>query len=276
MKTEDAIKLINNVCIRELKDAHLSAPLLSLDFHELTKGPVDDFKAIDENGNFATPFPCYKFITFDLNVLRCGIFNFQKGIALGIIIFIDLRNITGPFYIKLRCTVLDGEICHTAERISLSSSKDERRRFHKFKRGVDADRYSGVYHLINYAFMSQLMQPVEVRSPCANSGAVEFTQAIKHYTVVHRRHAANRKDVAAGSVIRDTTKQLTAHSRRAHFRILKSEKWGVNVGKKILVRACWVGPKEWIDAESKQIYRIANINPVPANPPAYSPAEPCR
>ena len=29
-------------------------------------------------------------------------------------------------------------------------------------------------------------------------------------------------------------------------------------GKRLWVRSCWVGPKEWVDAESKQVYRVVS------------------
>jgi hypothetical protein len=89
-----------------------------------------------------------------------------------------------------------------------------------------------------------------------NGKSVEWINARTYYTVVHRRHAANSKSVKHGAIIGDNSALRTAHARRAHFRVLRSEKWGASIGRRIMVRACWVGPKEWQDAESKQIYRI--------------------
>jgi hypothetical protein len=112
-------------------------------------------------------------------------------------------------------------------------------------------------------YRSGVFQPVHVSPPrdLSISRSVEWRQAREYYTVVHRRHAANVKGLAVGSVVADKTETLTAHARRAHTRILKSPRWGASMGKRIWVRACWVGPKEWQDAESKQIYRIAELNP---------------
>lgn len=115
--------------------------------------------------------------------------------------------------------------------------------------------------ILSWFYFSGMMQPVRV-SPSHEKSAGrsrEWIQAREFYTVVHRRHAANVKGIASGASIADKSAALTAHSRRAHTRILRSPKWGANMGKILWVRSCWVGPKEWRDAESMQVYRIAEL-----------------
>ena len=112
--------------------------------------------------------------------------------------------------------------------------------------------------IISY-YTSGLFQPITAAPPREKQvgKSAEWVRARTYYTVVHRRHAANSKGVERGAMVADNSCVKTAHSRRAHFRVLRSEKWGASMGKRIMVRACWVGPKEWIDSESKQVYTIA-------------------
>jgi len=104
-------------------------------------------------------------------------------------------------------------------------------------------------------FTSRSMQRVEV-SPNTQGKSVEWVKARSYYTVVHRRHAANNKRIPIGSIVANKTRQLTAHARKAHTRILRSAYYSKKQGQQIWVKSTWVGPKEWQDAESKQIYRI--------------------
>lgn len=110
-------------------------------------------------------------------------------------------------------------------------------------------------------YNSGTMQPVIVSPPHEKSAgrSAKWVQARSYYTVVHRRHAANRADLRAGSTVADKSATLTAHARRAHARILRSPRWGASMGKRVWVRSCWVGPLEWSDAESRQVYRVANL-----------------
>jgi hypothetical protein len=47
---------------------------------------------------------------------------------------------------------------------------------------------------------------------------------------------------------------VMAHPRRAHQRVLRSERWGDRQGDLVWVKASWVGPKEW--AHGGVQYRI--------------------
>jgi len=117
---------------------------------------------------------------------------------------------------------------------------------------------TGTFYSMLWFFNSNIMHTVKVSPPVgkANGKSKEWKEAREFYTVVHRRHAANAKGVAQGAVVGDKTSSLTAHSRRAHVRILKDPRFKLSVGKKIWVKSCWVGPKQWQDAESKQVYTI--------------------
>lgn len=116
---------------------------------------------------------------------------------------------------------------------------------------------------IAYHYQSGAMHPVEV-SPCRKQGkSVEWVKARSFYSVVHRSHPANNATVKEESIVsgRHDCMQRSAHSRRAHFRILRSARWGASTGKLVWVRSAWVGPREWIDEASRQIYRVADLNP---------------
>lgn len=94
--------------------------------------------------------------------------------------------------------------------------------------------------------------------------SVEWLQAREHYVVIHRHHEANRKGLVEGQVIvSDPSKNLTrmAHSRRAHTRLLKADRYTFAKGTRVPVRAHWCGPKEWQDNYS-QTYKIL----VPTHP----------
>jgi hypothetical protein len=91
--------------------------------------------------------------------------------------------------------------------------------------------------------------------------SVQWLRSQTHYTVLHRHHAANMKDAVKGAVIsQDEGKHLTrlAHSRRAHYRLLRSERYKKTRGLRIFIKDTWVGPKEWRDTAG-QIYRIQEL-----------------
>lgn len=107
--------------------------------------------------------------------------------------------------------------------------------------------------LWHYAYPA--FQPVMV-SPSADVSlgrSAEWKMARTYYSVVHRRSGS-----AGGKGLSPHARSvaMAAHSRRAHERVLRSEKWGASMGKRVWVRSAWVGPKEWQDAESKQVYRV--------------------
>lgn len=108
-------------------------------------------------------------------------------------------------------------------------------------------------YLAPYNFMALVRPNKEGKS-------VEWMTAREHYTVIHRYHPANNEAIAEGAAVAaesdDVTIKRTAHSRRAHTRLLSSAKFRFKQGQRVFVRACWCGPKEWKDEGGKQIYRI--------------------
>jgi hypothetical protein len=93
--------------------------------------------------------------------------------------------------------------------------------------------------------------------------SVEWKRSRTHYTLISHGHPANRKEVASGeSVSVDRNEEITrmAHNRRAHWRTYKHERYRFARGSRRLVRATWVGPKEWKDQGGRQIYKI--LDPV--------------
>ena len=92
--------------------------------------------------------------------------------------------------------------------------------------------------------------------PKAQGKSVTWTGCRTHFVVIHKSHPANKPELFAGaSVIEDegyTNRQ--AHSRRAHFRVLRSPRFRHKTGQRIWVKSAWIGPREWQQASS--IYRI--------------------
>lgn len=92
--------------------------------------------------------------------------------------------------------------------------------------------------------------------PDKQGKSVEWMKARTHYVLLHRSHPANKNDIISGAVVSEDKEYIKrqAHSRRAHFRILRSAKFKNKIGQKIRIRSCWVGPKEWKQASS--IYQL--------------------
>ncbi len=104
--------------------------------------------------------------------------------------------------------------------------------------------------------------------------SVQWVQARTHYTLISHGHPANNAGVRHGGFVQvDQTAELhrMAHSRRAHFRTLKAERFRFAKGTQVFVRSAWVGPKEWRDGGSRQIYRI--LEPVTQQRASYHAAE---
>lgn len=88
--------------------------------------------------------------------------------------------------------------------------------------------------------------------------SVEWKKAREHYVLLHKSHAANKKDAVGKHVIEGGgTLERSAHSRRAHYRMLRSPRFRHKVGQRVWVASAWVGPKEWTD-RSGQIYKIVD------------------
>lgn len=105
-------------------------------------------------------------------------------------------------------------------------------------------------------FLCDLDMPGNVTlkvSPPSDGRSVEWRVAREHYLILNKGHAAQCRDSKKGP----TDSQLVrgAHSRIAHFRRLKSEKFRHKRGQKVRVKQAWIGPEEWIGMD-KKIYRV--------------------
>lgn len=92
--------------------------------------------------------------------------------------------------------------------------------------------------------------------PQKQGKSVEWMACRTHYVVLHKSHPANKTYVASGEEVQEDARYVKrqAHSRRAHYRILKSPMFRHKLGQRVWVRSTWVGPKEWQQASS--IYRL--------------------
>jgi hypothetical protein len=123
-----------------------------------------------------------------------------------------------------------------------------------------------VYAIIR-AFAEETMMPsahIALVRPNRQGKSIEWIKARTHYTIIYHGHPANKKGLAERSKISEGDKKETiqrmAHNRRAHKRLLKSDRFRFKKGQEITVRATWIGPKEWMDEGGHQIYRI--LDPV--------------
>jgi hypothetical protein len=88
--------------------------------------------------------------------------------------------------------------------------------------------------------------------------SVEWRKARQHYVLLHKSHEANRKESVGKRVIAGGENPVrAAHSRRAHYRVLRSPKFKHKHGQRVWVASAWVGPREWTD-HSGQIYKIVD------------------
>ncbi len=112
------------------------------------------------------------------------------------------------------------------------------------------------------AFAMDAMSPnihMATVQPSEQGRSVQWIKARTHYTLITHGHPANKATVRHGDrIASDTGEELTrmAHNRRAHYKTLKHERYKYARGRRIFVKATWVGPKEWKDEGGKQIYRI--------------------
>lgn len=85
--------------------------------------------------------------------------------------------------------------------------------------------------------------------------SVLWQRAREHYVFLHKSHPSNKIGATGGEAEKGgATVERMAHSRRAHFRLLRSAKYK-KIGQRIWIKSAWVGPKEWKD-RSGQIYKI--------------------
>jgi hypothetical protein len=122
----------------------------------------------------------------------------------------------------------------------------------------DLDQYDQAARSALFAFLTNLMNPhmhkASVR-PNKKGKSVEWTRQRTHFVFIHKSHKANSASFVGKADLESDHILRMAHSRRAHYRILRHPKYKHKVGLKIRVKSCWVGPKEW-QGNSGQIYRI--------------------
>lgn len=94
-------------------------------------------------------------------------------------------------------------------------------------------------------------------SPKADGRSVEWMKAREHYIFVHKNSPINKKGASGKDFDPNKEIKRTAHSRIAHYRLLKHPRYKAKRGTLIWVRSTWVGPKEWEDA-SGQIYKLVD------------------
>lgn len=87
--------------------------------------------------------------------------------------------------------------------------------------------------------------------------SAEWRLARTHYVIVNRKQAEQCREKRTVPTARQIV--LAAHWRRAHFRLLRSEKFTHKRGQLIPVSQAWVGPEEWTGLDGK-IYKVLNLN----------------
>jgi hypothetical protein len=94
------------------------------------------------------------------------------------------------------------------------------------------------------------------RCPNNKNKSVEWLKNREHYVILNKRHPANKKG-ASGKIECSEEKIIKqiSHARRAHYRLLKSERFKSKKGSHVFVKATWVGPTQWEDG-SGSIYKI--------------------
>jgi hypothetical protein len=127
------------------------------------------------------------------------------------------------------------------------------------------------------SFLLDCSQPsnhiAEVR-PCRGTHTVSWQLARTHYTLISHGHPANnarvqeRERVAVNQA--DELKRQSGN-RRGHWRTYRHTRFTYARGSRRWVKQTWCGPKEWMDAGGRQIYKI--LEPVP-NEPNFMPELP--
>jgi len=104
--------------------------------------------------------------------------------------------------------------------------------------------------------------------PMPQGKSILWQKAREHYVLLHKTHAANKREAVGKKTIQDgSLVDRISHSRRAHFRLLRSPKFRHKQGQRIWVQSAWIGPKEWTD-RSGQIYRIVERHNESSSPTA--------
>lgn len=118
------------------------------------------------------------------------------------------------------------------------------------------------------SFLIDCTQPtnhvVAVR-PTRGNHSVHWQLARVRHTLITHGHPANSKAVAERQCVPvDAAAELKRMSgnRRGHWRTYRHERYTYARNSRRWVKQTWCGPKEWMDAGGKQIYKI--LEPVAA------------
>jgi len=121
------------------------------------------------------------------------------------------------------------------------------------------------------SFLLDCSQPsnhiAEVR-PNQPGRSVEWLRARTRHTLITHGHPANSKAVAERECVElDHIAQLAelkrmSGNRRGHWRTYRHERYTYARNSRRWVKQTWCGPKEWMDAGGRQIYKI--LEPVAA------------
>lgn len=87
-------------------------------------------------------------------------------------------------------------------------------------------------------------------SPDKPGKSVQWRESREHYVILDRRHKANSADVKEGQAVEHDeakNRERISHSRRAHWRTFRHERYKAAKGKRIRIKSLWIGPKVWRD-----------------------------
>lgn len=113
---------------------------------------------------------------------------------------------------------------------------------------------------MSFDFQNPHFHCTKVSPPNPAKKSAEWVKAREHYVLLHKSHPANQKiEVNRRQAANTDTVDRAAHSRRAHYRMLRSPRFRNKIGQRVWVKSAWCGPKEWTD-RSGQIYRIVDID----------------
>lgn len=112
------------------------------------------------------------------------------------------------------------------------------------------------------SFLIDCSQPsnhIAIVQPNQPGRSVQWLQARTRHTLITHGHPANNAAVAERACVAvDAAAELKRMSgnRRGHWRTYKHERFTYARGSRRWVKQTWCGPKEWMDAGGKQIYKI--------------------
>lgn len=123
------------------------------------------------------------------------------------------------------------------------------------RRGIEGDvssfNTSICWFIRESMFSGNFLAQVKPIPKSGTPSQVKWSESQIHHVIVHRHDGMNR---AAGPGGGKSGAARMAHTRRAHMRILRSQRWGIRAGRRVFVKSCWVGPPEWKINDS--IYKI--------------------